>query len=110
MQLLLQNRTEVRITNEKFKDKIEDMDPVLRKAAGTAMYNTSRFDFKRLLEDPANIDFNVQAYLNAYSPNVREIMDNFDFRNTLARMARQKITFLVFEKFQSADLHPEIMG
>ena len=98
---------EVRITNEKFKDKIEDMDPVLRKAAGTAMYNTSRFDFKRLLEDPANIDFNVQAYLNAYSPNVREIMDNFDFRNTLARMARQKITFLVFEKFQSADLHPE---
>ena len=40
-------------------------------------------------------------------PNVREIMDNFDFRNTLARMARQKITFLVFEKFQSADLHPE---
>ena len=59
-----------------------------------------------MLEVPANIDHNVQAYLNGYSANVREIFEYFDFRNTLAKLAKQKLTFLIFEKFENANMHP----
>ena len=97
---------EVRVTNEKFKATIDDRDLLLRKVAGAAFYNTSKFNFKRLLEDPANIDHNVQAYLNGYSANVREIFEYFDFRNTLAKLAKAKLTFLIFEKFENANMHP----
>ena len=104
--IIEEKQDEVRATNEKFKSTIDDRDKLLRKVAGTGFYNTSKFNFKRLLEDPANIDHNVQAYLNGYSANVREIFEYFDFRNTLAKLAKQKLTFLIFEKFENANMHP----
>ena len=97
----------VRAQHNELKNKIENLEPVLRKTSGVAFYNTSRFDFQRLLEDPNNIDNNVLTYYNGFSPNMQEVLDNFEFRNTLARLAKHKLTYQVFEKFNSADLHPD---
>ncbi len=53
--IIEEKQDEVRATNEKFKSTIDDRDSLLRKVAGAAFYNTSKFNFKRLLEDPANM-------------------------------------------------------
>ena len=89
------------------KMNIDDPEPILRKTAGVAFYNTSRYDFQRLLEDPANIDQNIQHYINDFSPNMQEVIENFELRNTLAKLAKHKLTFQVFQKFSEIDLHPD---
>jgi type I restriction enzyme M protein len=67
----------------KYKDKLKDTDKILRKASGYAFYNTSKFSFERLLDDPNNIAKNLNAYINGFSANMREVIDHFDFRNSL---------------------------
>ena len=92
------------------KMNIDDPEPILRKTAGVAFYNTSRYDFQRLLEDPANIDQNIQHYINDFSPNMQEVIENFELRNTLAKLAKHKLTFQVFQKFSEIDLHPDVVS
>lgn len=104
--IIQEKQDAVRAAYEKFRSTIDEPEVLLRNVAEAAFYNTSKFNFKRLLEDPANIDHNVQAYLNGYSSNVREIFEHFDFRNTLAKLRKQKLTFLIFEQFGNANIHP----
>ncbi|SVD66276.1 uncharacterized protein METZ01_LOCUS419130, partial [marine metagenome] len=92
------------------KMNIDDPEPILRKTAGVAFYNTSRYDFQRLLEDPANIDQNIQHYINDFSPNMQEVIENFELRNTLAKLAKHKLTFQVLQKFSEIDLHPDVVS
>jgi len=96
----------VRARHAELKDRIQNLDPILRKESGFPFYNTSRFDFQRLLEDPQNIVDNVNAYINGFSPNMVEVLENFEFRSTLERLAKNKLTFLVFQRFAEVDLHP----
>src|SRR5690625_5841653 len=53
----------------------EVRDRMLRRTAGQAFYNTSKFDFKRLLADPAQIGSNLVHYILGFSPQAREIAD-----------------------------------
>ena len=41
-------------------------------------YNTSKYDFKRLLDDPSNIEINFYNYINGFSSEVQDIIENFD--------------------------------
>jgi type I restriction enzyme M protein len=102
-----ETQDKVRAKHAELKDRISDLERILRREAGFCFYNTSNFDFKRLLEDPQNIVENVNAYINAFSPNMIEILENFNFRNTLQRLAKNKLTFLVFQRFSEVDLHPD---
>jgi type I restriction enzyme M protein len=97
---------QVRARHAELKDRIQNLDPILRKESGFPFYNTSRFDFKRLLEDPENIVDNVNAYINGFSPNMVEVLENFEFRSTLLRLAKNNRTFLVFQRFAEVNLHP----
>ena len=101
-----ESQERVRAKHAELKDRIQNLDPILRKESGFPFYNTSRFDFQRLLEDPQNIVDNVNAYINGFSPNMVEVLENFEFRNTLERLAKNKLTFLVFQRFAEVDLHP----
>ena len=61
-----------------FKDKLPDIEPVLLKATGgLGFYNTSPYDLKKLSQDSKNIELNFNNYINGYSLNVREILENF---------------------------------
>ena len=57
-------------------------DPALRQAAGQAFYNTSKFTLRdlraRASQQQLKADF--EAYLNGFSPNVQDILENFEFR------------------------------
>ena len=79
---------------------------LLQKAAGRPFYNTSRLDFRRLLDDPNELAPNLVAYIEAFSENVREIMRCFDFEAHIERMAAKDQLFEVVKAFASVDLSP----
>ena len=76
-------------------------------AAQRPFYNTSPFDFGRLLDDPDQIAANLNAYIAAYSPNVRDIMASFDFGTQIDSLAERQRLFQVIQRFANLDLSPE---
>jgi type I restriction enzyme M protein len=93
----------------KYKDKLKDTDKVLRKASGYAFYNTSKYTFDRLLGDPDNVAKNLNAYINGFSENMREVIDHFDFRNTISKLNTANLLYLVLQRFNEIDLHPDVV-
>jgi len=93
----------------KYKDKLKDTDKILRKAAGYAFYNTSKYSFERLLDDPNNIAKNLNAYINGFSQNMRDVIDHFDFRNTISKLDSANLLYLVLQRFGEIDLHPDVV-
>ncbi|MEQ9104886.1 MAG: class I SAM-dependent DNA methyltransferase [Rhodothermales bacterium] len=89
------------------KMDLENLDPQLRKASGFAFYNTSRFTFDRLLADAPNLAANLRHYIAGFSPNMREVVEKFDFDNTISKLEQSGLLFLVVEKFNTVDLHPD---
>lgn len=91
--------------------KIEDAvrDGILCKVSGYAFYNTSRFDFQKLIADPDNIEANFEDYLQGFSPNVLDIISNFDFLNTVHLMQKGGVLFVTIQEFNSAkaDMSPD---
>jgi type I restriction enzyme M protein len=93
----------------KYKGELSNLDPVLRKASGYVFYNISPYTFERLVEDPSNLAANLLAYINGFSENMREVVEKFDFRNTIAKLDEAGLLFLVLEKFKNIDLHPDVV-
>ncbi|MBX3435686.1 MAG: SAM-dependent DNA methyltransferase [Pirellulales bacterium] len=85
-------------------------EPFLMKKAGQHFYNTSPLDLKKLMGDQDNIRENLFAYVNAFSPAVRDIFDCFDFHQQVERLAKANLLYLVTEKFSKIDLHPEVVS
>jgi len=105
--VLAPTKDKVLETNAKFKGKLENLDPQLRKASGFAFYNTSRYDFEKLLADAPNLAANLRNYINGFSSNMREVLEKFDFDNTITKLKESGLLFKVLERFKSVDLHPD---
>ena len=73
-------------TNSRFKGKLENPDHQLCKASGYAFYNTSRYDFEKLLADSPNLAANLNNYISGFSQNMREVIEKFDLQNTIAKL------------------------
>lgn len=83
-------------------------DPFLKKKAGQkSFYNTSPLDLTKLLGDQDNIRQNLYAYVQAFSPEARDIFERFDFHSQVERLAKANLLYLVTEKFANIDLHPD---
>lgn len=106
--ILSKTREKVWKKNESIKN-IEFKDVFLKKASGYEFYNTSNYDFEKLLADPENIERNFMTYLEGFSENVREIIEKFKFDNHITTMANKGILYIVIKEFTSprADLHPD---
>lgn len=86
---------------------LEDMDAQLRRASGFAFYNTSRYDFDKLLADAPHLAANLRNYIAGFSPNMREVLERFDFDNTISKLDEAGLLFQVVERFRKLDLHPD---
>jgi type I restriction enzyme M protein len=86
--------------------KLDNLDPQLRKIAGFAFYNTSRYDFDKLLADAPHLAANLRNYIAGFSPNMREVLEKFDFDNTISKLDEAGLLFQVLERFKKVDLHP----
>lgn len=99
----------------KYKDTIENLDPILRGVAKDkdgnelGFYNYSKYDFKSLIQDPEHIEENLIHYLDSFSPNVRDIFDNFHIKDHITRLSKANLLFLLVKKFSESkvDLHPD---
>ncbi len=91
----------------RLKDKLENLAPQLRKASGYSFYNTSPYTFESLCGDAKNLAANLKNYINSFSDNMREVVEKFDFENTIAKLNESGLLFLVLERFKNIDLHPD---
>ena len=84
-------------------------DGILCRISGFDFYNTSNYDFAKLIADPDNVEINFEAYLQGFSSNIKDIIDNFDFTNTVKLMVKGGVLFVTLQEFNStkADMSPE---
>ncbi len=89
------------------KAGITNQDQALRQAAGQAFYNTSRFTLRdleaRASQQQIKADF--EAWLDGYSPNVQDILENFEFRNQIPRLSKADALGTLIEKLLSPDIN-----
>ena len=69
---------------------VTNQDAVLRQAAGHSFHNTSKFTLKDLRARASRQQLRADFvdYLDGFSPNVEDILDNFEFRNQIPRLDR----------------------
>ncbi|WP_237213009.1 type I restriction-modification system subunit M [Falsiroseomonas oryziterrae] len=83
-------------------------EAILNRAAGHGFHNASKFTFALLKADPANIADNLRAYVNGFSPAVRDVFINrFEFGSQIARLDGANLLYLVVSRFAEVDLHPD---
>ena len=76
-------------------------DGLLRKASGYQFYNTSKFNFDRLIADPENIEANFRDYLAGFSANVQDVLSKFDFDNIIKRLVESNTLYLTIKEFNT---------
>ena len=86
---------------------VVEQDAALRQAAGQAFYNTSRFTLSdlRASANRQQLTADFQAWLDGFSPNVQDILDNFEFRNQIPRLSRADALGTLIEKLTSPDIN-----
>lgn len=90
-----------------YRGRLDNLHSQLCLASGFAFYNTSRYDFERLLADAPNAAANLRNYIAGFSHNMREVLERFDFDNTISKLDEAGLLFQVLERFGSVDLHPD---
>ena len=85
------------------------IEGALTRTSGYAFYNTSKFDFQKLLADPDNIADSFDDYLKGFSANVADIISRFEFANTVGTMVEGGVLFVMIQEFNSAkaDMSPK---
>ena len=91
----------------KYKDQLEDPSPVILRQVGLPFFNTSRFDLSRIKSDPNNVLMNFNNYVQGYSNNVLDIIENFSINPLVEKLHKQKRLYLLIDKFTEFDLHPD---
>ncbi len=99
-------REKVHQLYHKLKGKIDNLDPQLCKASGYSFYNTSKYNFVTLLQEPQQLTQNLRAYTNSFSQNMADVIEKFDFANTITKLDSAGLLFRVVQKFAEADLSP----
>jgi type I restriction enzyme M protein len=96
----------VELYNE-LKDQIDDPSPIIRKKTGLNFFNYSPYDLTRLKSDPNGLKINFPNYLNGYSDNVHQILENFQLDKPVEKLLKNKKLYSLIDKFTEVDLHPD---
>ena len=107
--VLAPTKRKVLAAQARFKDRLDNPKRQLERASGFAFYNTSRYDFGKLLADAPHIAQNLRHYIAGFSPNMREVLEKFDFDNTISKLDEAGLLFQVVQRFGDprVDLHPD---
>ncbi len=95
---------------------IVHQDPALRQAAKQAFYNTSKFRLAdlRARASRQQLEADFRDYLDGFSPNVQEILDNFEFQNQIPRLSKADVLGTLIEKYLDPSInlspHPVLNG
>src|SRR5260221_9015594 len=84
-------------------------DAFLRRKTKVGFYNTSPIDMRKLMGDQDHIRQNLDKYTQAFSPEVRDVFERFEFATPVERLHKAGLLYLVAEKFAGIDLHPKVV-
>jgi len=108
---MLENVNEkVRRSNNDFKEKVseDNLDPILKKASGgLTYYNTSKHTLNSLKDEPQYIEINFNNYLNGFNPEVRDILESFQFDKIIARLVKNRLLYEMIDAICKIDLHQD---
>ncbi len=93
---------------EKYKRQV-DPTPVILNQTGLKFFNRSRYDLSRLKSDPDNILMNFNNYVQGYSRNVLDIIENFSLNPLVEKLHKHNRLYLLIDKFTRVDLHPSVV-
>lgn len=88
----------------------ETPDQILRRKSGYDFYNTSRWTLSKLLGDPAQLHRNLKTYIDAFSPNIKQIFADLEFDKEIAKMHKGSKLTGVVRKFSELDLDPSTVN
>lgn len=109
--VLKNNKADVLKKYEQMKlTNIQNLDPILNKVAGFNFHNRSPYDFDKLIADPNNLASNLRNYINGFSDDAREIIEQFEFENQITKLDENNLLFMVMKRFQEVDLHPSTVS
>jgi type I restriction enzyme M protein len=85
---------------------ITAQNAVLCTTAGQAFYNTSKFTLRDLKSRGSHQQLlaDFEDYLNGFSPNVLDILENFKFRNQLSTLSKADALGTLINKFLDTDI------
>ncbi|WP_435527494.1 type I restriction-modification system subunit M [Microbacterium aurantiacum] len=75
-----------------------------------SFWNRSRHDLKSLQGDPDNLEKNLRDYVQAFSPNVRDICEKYKLDDTIIDLASHDLLLQVLQHFAKANLHPDVVS
>lgn len=105
---LLPTKNDVIKAYEEYKS-FEVKDAFLTEASGYSFYNTSLFTFKNLLDEPEDIEENFKKFMAGFSDNIQDILNNFDFENTLKRIVgknkAENMLFYILKEFNKPEAY-----
>jgi type I restriction enzyme M protein len=86
--------------------RITEQRAALAEAAGQAFYNTSKFTLRDLKSRGSQQQLlaDFEDYLNGFSPNVQDILENFKFRNQLQTLSKADAIGTLINKFLDPDI------
>ncbi|NLZ28803.1 MAG: SAM-dependent DNA methyltransferase, partial [Firmicutes bacterium] len=102
----------VQEAHEKYKYELKDLTDVLSRATGYPFYNTSKYTMSKLLNEASNIKENFLEFLNGFSDNIQEIIDNFEFRHIVQGLHEKDLLYRITKKFTDPqiNLHPDYLS
>lgn len=81
--------------------------PVFKRSTGYFYFNISQYDFKKLTDDSTAIETNLRDYINGFSDDVKEILDNFELGAIIERLKKANLLYIVVQKFAELDLRAD---
>ncbi|WP_193070153.1 type I restriction-modification system subunit M [Brevibacterium aurantiacum] len=85
------------------------LDAQMRRATGLSFYNTSQYDFDRLMKDPDQLRENLIEYVTSFSSNI-DVFEQFGFEQVISTLDENNRLYLVVEKFAGVNLHPKAIS
>ena len=92
--------------HEKYKKKLKDFNQVIQSQLKLPFFNVSKFDLLRIKSDPNNVYKNFNNYIQGYSKNVLDIIENFQINPLITKLNKNKKLYILIDKFTEIDLHP----
>ena len=92
--------------HQEYKDKFDDTSKIIHSKLNLKFSNYSRYDLRRLKDEPNKLSENFYDYLSSFSTNVQDIIQNFGLQKHIDKLESNNKLYILVERFTDIDLHP----
>ncbi|WP_297511703.1 class I SAM-dependent DNA methyltransferase [Flavobacterium sp.] len=103
------HKEEVISLYQQLKNDIDDISPIIKKKTGLVFFNHSNYDLNRLKGDTSGLKINFNNYINGYSQNVFEILENFQLDKPVEKLLKNNKLYILIDKLSEVDFHPNVV-